>query len=560
MAFGHPPIKRGYGVLVRPTTPQQGVYDHKAGKALNEGRRARTVATDLPKVSVAVQDRILLHLLEHVGHADRFVVPHAVTRDGIAEACALHPPNVSRAMRALSRDARVSEHLRSVEGEERRRKTWQLTDTGTAAAEARADVLRETMVLLRGEDGQLLEVPAHEARERLNADIGLLHVLMHAQHEGVLTYGDIRFGLIRRRGSEEDGKPPPGRLTMMAGAHATYHTSPPTTRKVRGREHERATLDTWYEARRPAMLVHGIAGIGKSTLVANWLDAVQDKDQQLSVCWYPCQPWDTVTGLAVSLLHRFGIDDQHDPYDLMSTLPLQPGAQLNIDLWRRRLLAYLTDARTIRDRFESTRRGPPPYWLVVIDDAHHLTAQGEAFYGALLSLAEKTPVRLLFISRRTMQFYDQRDVHTRDVIRELPLEGLPLDVVERWLDDLSGDVASPEDVLERTGGHPLALELLELYGDVIHGDWLRFLDQEILSALPDGERDMLATLASADAPVPWPRLADAIGWEGVPPQHLIDHGLLLDLSDGMWLHEALRERLLREVGSAQEARRTALGA
>ena len=158
-----------------------------------------------------------------------------------------------------------------------------------------------------------------------------------------------------------------------------------------------------------------------------------------------------------------------------------------------------------------------------------------------------------------MQFYDQRDVHTRDVIRELPLEGLPLDVVEGWLEDLSGDVASPEDVLERTGGHPLALELLELYGDVIHGDWLRFLDQEILSALPDGERDMLATLASADAPVPWPRLAEAIGWEGVPPQHLIDHGLLLDLSDGMWLHEALRERLLREVGSAQEARRSALG-
>ncbi|GIS27480.1 MAG: hypothetical protein CM15mP128_2390 [Methanobacteriota archaeon] len=120
---------------------------------------------------------------------------------------------------------------------------------------------------------------------------------------------------------------------------------------------------------------------------------------------------------------------------------------------------YLTDARTIRDRFESTRRGPPPYWLVVIDDAHHLTAQGEAFYGALLSLAEKTPVRLLFISRRTMQFYDQRDVHTRDVIRELPLEGLPLDVVESWLEDLSGDVASPKTSSSGREA-PLALEFL----------------------------------------------------------------------------------------------------
>jgi hypothetical protein len=173
-------------------------------------------------------------------------------------------------------------------------------------------------------------------------------------------------------------------------------------------------------------------------------------------------------------------------------------------------------------------------------------------------LAEKTPVRLLFISRRTMDFYDQRDVHTRDLIRELPLEGLPLDVVKGWLQDLSGDVASPQDVLERTGGHPLALELLELYGDVVHGDWLRFLDQEILAALPEGERDMLATLASAEAPVPWARLAEAVEWEGGPPQHLIEHGLLLDLKEGMWLHEALRERLLREVGGAQDARRASL--
>ena len=241
------------------------------------------MATDLPKVSVAVKDRILLHLLEHHEHADRFVVPHAVTRDGIAEACALHPPNVSRAMRTLSRDARVSEHLRSVDGEERRRKTWQLTDTGARAAEERADALRTTKVLLRGEDGQLLEVPAHEARERLDADIGLLRILMHAQHEGVLTYGDIRFGLIRRTGGAAGEALPPGRLTMMAGAHATYHTSPPTTRKVRGRETERSELNEWFAERRPAMLVHGIAGIGKSTLVANWLETVQANDEHLSV-------------------------------------------------------------------------------------------------------------------------------------------------------------------------------------------------------------------------------------------------------------------------------------
>ena len=36
-------------------------------------------------------------------------------------------------------------------------------------------------------------------------------------------------------------------------------------------------------------------------------------------------------GLAVSLLHRFGIDEKHDPYNLIETLPLRPGAPLDVD-------------------------------------------------------------------------------------------------------------------------------------------------------------------------------------------------------------------------------------
>ena len=50
----------------------------------------------LPKVSIAVQDRVMLHLAEHIIQNDRYVVGPELTRPGIAEACAQHPPNVSR--------------------------------------------------------------------------------------------------------------------------------------------------------------------------------------------------------------------------------------------------------------------------------------------------------------------------------------------------------------------------------------------------------------------------------------------------------------------------------
>ena len=264
-----------------------------------------SMAEGLPKVNVAVLDRVLLHLLQHDHLADRFMVTAAVTRPGIAEACAQHPPNVSRTMRNLVRDGLVSEHTRSIQNDDRRQKTWQLTDSGREEAKAKTNDLGDTKILMRNKDGELLEISAKEAPQRLASDMSLLQVLLHAQHEGVLTWGDIRFGLIRKQ-DDEDVVPPPGRLQPLAGVHATYHTKAPSTRKVRGRDAELQRLSDWFDGRSACAVVTGIAGIGKSTLVAEWLSGREEAQSNLSVCWYPCQPWDREVGLAVSLLHRFG--------------------------------------------------------------------------------------------------------------------------------------------------------------------------------------------------------------------------------------------------------------
>lgn len=529
------------------------------GSVEGDNTPPKGVAGDLPKVNIAVKDRILLHLQEEDYQADRFVVTAALTRPGIAEACAQHPPNVSRAMRVLLRDRMVSEHSRSIKGDERRQKTWQLTDNGRVEAKSRSEELGTVKVLLRDAKGTLLEVKASEASERLEAELTLLQILLHVQHEGVLTYGDIRFGPIKKsKSDEEQDIPPPGRLTLLAGAHATYHTSPPKTRPVHGREEATNTLEEWFSERRPCAVVHGIAGIGKSTLVANWLAEHMVEEPHLSVCWYPCQPWDRPVGLAVSILHRFGVDDRHDPYQLMMTLPLSPGAEFDVDAWRRRLLAYLTDATAIRERFQNEPGGPPPYWLIVLDDVHHILEGARDLLGALLDISTKAPLRLLFISRSTLDIYDRRDVHTREVVKELPLKGLSLDEITSWVGEMNESAPSPEEVHRLTGGHPLALELLEIYGQTTHGDWLRFLDEEIITHMPEEERELLSTLAVADKPIPWEKLANAVGWDGKPPERLLSYGLLLDLEEGMWLHDALRERLLRDVGTNAQKRRESI--
>ena len=146
---------------------------------------------------------MLLHLLANDDWADRYMVPPSLTRPGIAEACAQHPPNVSRTMRDLLKELLVEEHTRAVQGDERRQKTWQLTDEGRMRAQQRHATLDDTKVLVRNMNGELLEVKAAEASQLLETDLSLLQILLHAQHEGVLTYGDIRFGSIRK--AKEDG-------------------------------------------------------------------------------------------------------------------------------------------------------------------------------------------------------------------------------------------------------------------------------------------------------------------------------------------------------------------
>ena len=114
------------------------------------------MAADLPKVNIPVTDRILLHLAEHQNQNDRFMVSSDLTRPGIAEACALHAPNVSRAMRDLLKKGAVSEHSRSIIGDERRQKTWQLTESGIENANQSQKKHEKTDVLIRDQEGTCL--------------------------------------------------------------------------------------------------------------------------------------------------------------------------------------------------------------------------------------------------------------------------------------------------------------------------------------------------------------------------------------------------------------------
>ena len=105
------------------------------------------------RVNVAVADRILLHLLNHISQADLHTVTPEITRRGISLACAVHPPNVSRSMRDLVATGIVTQGMRSVRGENRRQKVWYLTSLGVEMATSTKERLSEIPVLVRSRNG-----------------------------------------------------------------------------------------------------------------------------------------------------------------------------------------------------------------------------------------------------------------------------------------------------------------------------------------------------------------------------------------------------------------------
>ena len=130
---------------------------------------------------------------------------------------------------------------------------------------------------------------------------------------------------------------------------------------------------------------------------------------------------------------------------------------------------------------------------------------------------------------------------TRGRVSEIALGGLSRNELEMWVESMGlSDKISAEILHERTGGHPLAIELLEIYGEMNHRDWVRFLDSEIVDVLPDEDRSILMA-SKVKRPVPWKDLSESVGYIGRPPKSLISRGLMIELEDGCG-STALRSR------------------
>jgi hypothetical protein len=332
-----------------------------------------------------MRERVILHLLGYHKYLQDSDAPAALTQEGIADAVDVGRNNVSKVANSLVEEGVAEVYTKHVKGFPSVKKVYFLTQKGyLGALELKAD-LERTKIIIIDFDGK-----AHEE------EIGKLSLFLPKRY-GFL---ELASGVSRGRfdcASFHEGKVKEERRFV------DYTNRKPTIRNFYGRQKEldklASFLDTDYAK---VMVVHGIPGIGKTTLIAKF---VQDIREHRNVYWYRVHEWVTLKIL------------------------LTPIAEFLSQLGRKGLERYVSRTESpsvgeVCSLLEIDLKDLPT--VFIIDDVQKADPSIQEFLTALMGVLETLNlVSIICTSREIPSFYTRSAVF-KGQVWELTLEGLDM--------------------------------------------------------------------------------------------------------------------------------------
>jgi len=443
---------------------------------------------------VTVGERIVVHLSGFLRHLDAYEVPPEMTQDGIGAALGISRAHVALELKRLKGAGKVEERMAHVANARTRRKVYALTPAGQDIARRMREYARTRSVVLITADG---------TRE---------------------TTGEEALQILRPNGVRESA----GIQRILSGNVIDLRPQdPPKTeassgRPFFGRSAELERLQDWRrKAPQPVAVVVGVAGIGKSALVARALEG-------------ETRP--------VLLRRLYPHDDAHGILSTFADFLARQG--------RRRLKAVLS--RPAYDPVEAVAvlREDLAGCVVALDDFHACPPAE----GLVSSLLEKPLPFKLLVSTRVQPAFSERGVLQDETILTVPLSGLDEDASRELLAHRRPDLPAADvaRVLGATHGHPLALELFAASGlDVGALETQRFVLETVLDGLDDVSEEVLRTFAILRRPAKSP---EALGASVAQLRRLLKRAVLQHRDEGYLLHDLVREFFLARMPETDRRR------
>ncbi|MCX6653117.1 MAG: tetratricopeptide repeat protein [Methanomassiliicoccales archaeon] len=402
------------------------------------------------KSFLTIKEKVLLHLLTFHRFCQDADAPKGVTQEGIAIGVGVGRNNVTKLVVELSAAGAVEIQNKHVKGLSSTRKVYFLTHRGFEEA---LTLKKEVEAL----EVRVVDMQGQEHRE----EFGRVGVYLPRRFSLV----ELALGVERGRfdcASFHEGKVKEERRFV------DFTDRKPTIRVFYGREEELARLNELVDSEVTRLVVvQGIAGIGKTTLLAKF---AQDRRERVNTFWFRIHEWMNLKGL------------------------LRPIAEFLSQLGKKGLEWYLTQTEApnlgeISHLLETDLRDVTA--LIILDDVHKSERGVLDFLGALMGTLEHTPnIKLICTSRESLAFY-HRSAVMNGVVVEIHLGGLDRESSMRLMRDRALPEEALEDIYRITKGHPFFMELVEDPKLALGKSIRMFIEQEVQSKLEITEKRIL---------------------------------------------------------------------
>ncbi len=455
-------------------------------------------------IQLTDKEKILLHLRDYINQTPPY--PVALSQEGISEITGIPLPHIPRAVKSLIQERFINESKDYIQGAERRRNAYTLTADGAFKVGELRDRLNEENVVV---DKKKIKIK--EVNKYLGKQYKLLTIIQNIK-DGVFDYHNIEKKKV----------------------FVNFLDKAPKFRTFFDRENEQSIINKWLSTPSSSILVlHGIAGIGKTSLGLNCVSRFKDKRH---IFWHNCREYDSVESIMDALA------------DFLVKSTGNAGLREYL-LGRKKLLFDL------RKAYKMFVDGLQKGTILFFDDFHRSSQVSLLMteFSDCLSRENKEEskeIKILITSRKIPDFYNRSDVILMQLVDELQLKGLSEDVCRQWMEseglELSETVFHTLYSLIR--GHPLSMELvLSRREDLMDysSSVRKYMYEEIFSKLTDEEIRILqiASLSSRALPL------DAFEANMNVLEGLVRRSLLIEREGKYEIHEAIASSISEKIHS-----------
>ncbi|HDD60457.1 MAG: tetratricopeptide repeat protein [Thermoplasmata archaeon] len=471
------------------------------------------------KRPLPAERRLLLYLLPYRYSPEMFEAPREVGQDLISEGISIRKDNLPRVLKRLRDEGFIEERTMHMRGYARRRKAYFLTPKGQRVAEELYKEIASERVSYKDVEGRLRSLTLRELMEEEGLKKSQLLSLLFRIWEGEGTVTRTMIDSILK-GEKTD--------------RVAYLNEAPLPHVFYGREQELKELSDWCMDRRSGIyVITGIAGIGKTTLAAEFLNR---KREEFHVFWKRIHRWDSLKSILSHLALFLASTGRPRLKSLLATdKDIQLGEIVQI------LKEDLNGTGTI----------------MAFDDFQRASDELLGFFTTWKEAIEDTEgIKIILIGRHVIPIYDRREVVLEGFVKEMVLEGLDEESSRKLL----GEKVKNEEVFRRiyniTKGHPLFLKIISTTSEPVgEMDIKRYIYEEIFKNLSPEEINLLSVASIYRLPVSSNAffIDEEIDFRTI--DDLVEKNLLQEISyDFYEVHDIIKEFFYRRLTPIQRRR------